>query len=215
MARYTGPSCKQCRRETIKLFLKGDRCFTPKCAIERRRGTLPGATGGGRRGPRGRRRESEYALQLREKQKVRRMYGVLERQFRRHFAAAARTPGMTGENLLRILETRLDNVVFRTGMATSRKQARQLVNHGHIQVNGRKLGIPSALVKVGDMVSVRPASGDLDVIRSSLERSESMGTPDWLSIDSGSKTAKILALPGRDQLETAVDEQLIVEFYSR
>ena len=143
------------------------------------------------------------------------MYGVLERQFRRHFAAATRTPGMTGENLLQILETRLDNVVFRTGMATSRKQARQLVNHGHIQVNGRKLGIPSAIVNVGDMVSVKPTSGDLDVIKNSLERSESMGTPEWLSIDTGSKTAKIVALPVREQLETVIDEQLIVEFYSR
>lgn len=214
MARYTGPSCKQCRRESVKLFLKGDRCFTPKCAIERRSGTPPGAAGGGR-GPRGRQRISEYAAQLREKQKVRRMYGVLERQFRRHFALAVRTPGMTGENLLRILETRLDNVVYRTGMATSRKQARQLVNHGHIRVNGRKLGIASANLKIGDIVSVRPQSTDLDVIRNSLERSESMGTPAWLSIDAGTRTAKIVALPERDQLETTIDEQLIVEFYSR
>ncbi len=143
------------------------------------------------------------------------MYGLLERQFRRHFALAVRTPGMTGENLLRILETRLDNVVFRTGMATSRKQARQLVNHGHIRVNGRKLGIASASLKVGDVVSVRPRSGNLDVINNSLERSESMGTPAWLAIDTGNKAARVVALPERDQLETTINEQLIVEFYSR
>ena len=143
------------------------------------------------------------------------MYGVLERQFRRHFSAAEGTPGMTGENLLRILERRLDNVVYRAGMATSRKQARQLVNHGHITVNGRKVGIPSALVSVGDQIAPRPKSSNMDVITMALERAESMGTPAWLEINTGAKTAKVLSFPEREQLEATINEQLIIEFYSR
>jgi len=211
VARYTGPNCKLCRREGVKLFLKGDRCFTPKCAIERR--NLPPGLAGGTRQMR--RRVSDYAVQLREKQKVRRAYGLLERQFRRYFRLAEKAPGLTGGNLLQILESRLDNVVYRMGFATSRKQARQLVNHRHFRVNGRPAKSPSHLLEVGDEITVRPASSDLDVFVIAQERASDMGRPEWVLVDVEKKSGKVVALPERDQVDVVVNEQLIVEFYSR
>ena len=211
MARYTGPVCKLCRREGVKLMLKGERCLSPKCAIERR--NLPP----GQDPQKFRRRQmSDYAVQLREKQKVRRIYGVLEKQFRRHYDGAQRMKGITGSNLLQILERRLDNVVYRLGFADSRRQARQLVRHGHFMVNGRKTNIPSFLVKVGDEVSVRPQSRtrtyfkDLDA--SGILRKK--GTPEWLALDAGAMAARILRLPERGEMDLAINEQLVVEFYS-
>ncbi len=212
MARYTGPVCKLCRREGVKLMLKGERCFSPKCAIERRN-FPPGQHGGSYR----RRQLSDYGVQLREKQKVRRIYGVLERQFRRHFAAASRMKGITGANLLQTLERRMDNVVYRLGFADSRSQARQLVRHGHFMLNGRKTDIPSALVKVGDELTVRIQSRsrtyfkDLDA--SGILRKK--GIPEWLSLDPTALSGRILRLPERGELDLAVNEQLVVELYSR
>lgn len=211
MARYTGPNCKLCRREGVKLFLKGDRCFTPKCAIERKN-LPPGAVGGMR--PM-RRRMSDYAVQLREKQKVRRAYGLMERQFRRYFGMAEKAEGLTGGNLLQILESRLDNVVYRMGFATSRKQARQLVSHRHFRVNGRPVKAPSQLMKVGDEIIVRPASNDLDIFVIAQERASDMGRPAWVTVDLEKKSGKVVALPERDQVDVVVNEQLIVEYYSR
>lgn len=209
MARYTGPVCKLCRREGMKLFLKAERCLTPKCAIERRN-VPPGMQGTGRR-----RRPTEYALQWREKQKARRIYGVLEAQFRRHFAEAERRSGSTGENLLQILETRLDNVLYRIGVGGSRAQARQIVRHGHVTLNGRKTNIPSALVKPGDVVAVREPSRTLEVIQNAVEATAQRQIPSWVSFDAGSLTARINAVPERSEIETPVTEQLIVEFYAR
>lgn len=209
MARRTEADCKLCRRQGEKLFLKGERCFTPKCAVERHN-TPPGQSVGVRR-----RKVSERGLQLREKQRARWMYGVLEKQFRRHFAEAERRPGITGENLLRILETRLDNVVFRLGFAASRDQARQLVNHGHFELNGRKTDIPSARVKPGDVVSVREKSrksGYFDTIGADLAR---QSVPSWLALDAGNLTGRVLRLPDRGDIDTKVQEQIIVEYYSR
>ncbi|HJO06702.1 MAG TPA: 30S ribosomal protein S4 [Chloroflexota bacterium] len=211
MGRYTGPNCKLCRRESMKLFLKGDRCFTPKCAIERHN-LPPGQTGGMR--PM-RRRMSEYAVQLREKQKVRRAYGLMERQFRRYFRLAEKTAGLTGGNLLQILESRLDNVVYRMGFATSRKQARQLVNHRHFRVNGKPVRSPSRLMELGDEITVRPASNDLDIFVIAQERASDIGRPAWVSVDVEKKSGKVTALPERDQVDVVVNEQLIVEYYSR
>ena len=209
MARYTGPVCRLCRREGQKLFLKGERCLGPKCAIERRR-YAPGQHGQARS-----RKPSEYGLQLREKQKARRTYGVLERQFRKHFADAAKLPGVTGENLLRVLELRLDNLIYRLGFADSRAQARQIVRHGHFMVNGRKTNIPSFRAKVGDVVTVRPQSKDREYFQ---VRAQILGTrqvPDWLVIDVPSQTARVVSVPRREQIDTRLSEQLIVEFYSR
>ena len=211
MGRYTGPNCKLCRREGMKLFLKGDRCFTPKCAIERRN-LPPGQTGGMR--PM-RRRMSEYAVQLREKQQVRRAYGLMERQFRRYFRLAEKTAGLTGGNLLQILESRLDNVVYRMGFATSRKQARQLVTHRHFRVNGKPVKSPSRLMEMGDEITGRPASEDLDIIVIAQERASDIGRPAWVSVDVEKKSGKVIALPERDQVDVVVNEQLIVEYYSR
>ncbi len=211
MGRYTGPNCKLCRRESMKLFLKGDRCFTPKCAIERHN-LPPGQTGGMR--PM-RRRMSEYAVQLREKQKVRRAYGLMERQFRRYFRLAEKTAGLTGGNLLQILESRLDNVVYRMGFATSRKQARQLVTHRHFRVNGKPVKSPSRLMELGDEITVRPASNDLDIFVIAQERASDIGRPAWVSVDVEKKSGKVTALPERDQVDVVVNEQLIVEYYSR
>ncbi len=211
MGRYTGPNCKLCRRESMKLFLKGDRCFTPKCAIERHN-LPPGQTGGMR--PM-RRRMSEYAVQLREKQKVRRAYGLMERQFRRYFRLAEKTAGLTGVNLLQILESRLDNVVYRMGFATSRKQARQLVTHRHFRVNGKPVKSPSRLMELGDEITVRPASNDLDIFVIAQERASDIGRPAWVSVDVEKKSGKVTALPERDQVDVVVNEQLIVEYYSR
>lgn len=208
MARYTGPVCKLCRREGTKLFLKAERCIT-KCTLDRRP-TPSGQQGTGRR-----RRPTEYALQWREKQKVRRIYGVLEAQFRRHFEEAERRPGSTAENILQILESRLDNVVYRMGLAGSRPQARQLVRHGHFYVNGRKCNIPSALVSPGDLVAVREGSRELDVIRGSLEATGQRQIPTWLALDAAILTARVNALPVRGDIDAQVSEQLIVEFYAR
>ena len=206
MARDTSPQCKQCRREGMKLFLKGERCLTDKCGVERR-AYPPGDHG------RGRMKQSEYRLQLREKQKARRFYGVLEGQFRTYYDKASRQPGVTGENLLRLLETRLDNVMVRLGFAASRRQARQLVRHGHWSVNGRRVDIPSYHVRPGDVIAVKAGTGAETVIRDATELVSSV--PAWLEADHDSLTAKVLRLPDRDEIVTPVQEQLIVELYSK
>ena len=212
MARYTGPVCKLCRREGMKLMLKGERCFGPKCAIEKRN-YPPGQQGSNYR----RRQSSDYALQLREKQKARRIYGILERQFRRHYQEAARKKGVTGKTLLQILERRLDNVVYRLGFADSRAQARQLVNHGHFMLNGRKTDVPSALVSVGDTISVRPESRKRTYFKDLAESKtlSKKAIPNWLALHADAMEATIQALPEREDLEVAINEQLIVELYSR
>jgi len=208
MARYTGPVCKLCRREGIKLFLKGDRCYTDKCAIARRN-YAPGQHGQARKKP------TEYALQLREKQKAKRIYGVLETQFRRYFEMAERQHGITGENLLVLLERRLDNVVYRLGLADSRTQARQLVRHNFFTVNGRKVNIPSYLVKVGDVIALREEKKDSPVAKEIMERAASKALPAWLSYDANSASGKVEALPKREDIDIPVEEHLIVELYSR
>ncbi len=208
MARYTDSVCRQCRREGLKLFLKGERCYTDKCAIERRN-YPPGAHGQGRH------KYSEYALQLREKQKVKRMYGLLEGQFRRYFQMAARSKGVTGEILLQFLERRLDNMVYRMGFATSRAEARQMVRHGHISVNGRKLNIPSALLKVGDVVAVRDKSRKITRIQEALAQAVHRGSPDWLEVQAEAFSGRIKMLPQREELTMPINEQLIVELYSK
>ncbi len=208
MARYTGPDCKLCRRERQKLYLKGTRCEGPKCAIEKRP-YPPGEHG------RGRIRESEYLLQLREKQKARRIYGVLERQFRSYYEEASRRGGLTGENLLVLLETRLDNVVFRGGLARSRDEARQLVRHRHFQVNGRTVNIPSYRVRVGDVVTVRDRARNFVPILGSLELIGAKNIPGWLSTDTNKLQISVLDLPTRKQIDVPVQEQLIVELYSK
>ncbi len=206
MARDTAPQCKQCRREGQKLFLKGERCLTDKCAIERRN-YPPGDHG------RGRARQSEYRLQLREKQKARRYYGVLERQFRSYYDRATRQSGVTGENLLRLLESRLDNVLVRLGFASSRRQARQLVRHGHWMVNGRRVDIPSYQLRPNDVISLRPGSKADTVIRDATELTSAV--PPWLQADHDGLTAKVLRRPERDEIATPVQEQLIIELYSK
>jgi len=211
MARYTGPVCKLCRREGEKLLLKGERCFTPKCALERR-AYAPGMRG---RQAQFRRKESDYGLQLREKQKARRIYGVLERQFRRYYKEAERRKGLTGVNLLIILESRLDNVVYRLGFADSRAQARQLVRHGHFDVNGRKTNIPSFLVKAGDVIAVRERSKKLAYFRDLGTVMEHKVVPEWLSLDIPIMEGRVLALPTREDIDASLDEHLIVEYYSR
>ena len=208
MARYTGPDCKLCRREGIKLYLKGSRCLSKKCAIERRN-TPPG-----QHGPLARRRkQNDYALQLREKQKARRIYGVLELAFSRLFEEAERLPGRTGENLLRVLETRLDNTAYRLGLGTSRDEARQIVNHGHITVNGRKVSIPSYQVRVGDRIEVAPGSRQKEAFKIIGEQLHTRTVPQWLSQQG--MGGQVLSLPQRADCEQIVNEQLIVEYYSR
>lgn len=210
MGRYLGSACVLCRREGTKLFLKGERCYTPKCAIEKRN-YPPGP-----HGPTGaRRKPSDYALQLREKQKARRIYGVYEAQFRRYFAEASKSSGVTGAALLQALETRLDNVVFRLGFATSRKQARQLVLHGHIAVNGKRLSVPSYVVKPGVSVGVLEVSRKSPYFQQLAKDLSRRNVPDWLSLDSANLSGSIMALPARHQIDTALKEQLIVEYYSR
>lgn len=209
MARYTGSVCRLCRRERMKLFLKGDRCFKEKCAIERR--AYPPGQHGQRRG----RRTLGYGLQLREKQKVKRIYGILETQFRNYFKKADRKKGITGENLLVALETRLDNVVYNLGFGASRAQARQLVRHGHIQVNGSKVTIPSFQVSVNEVISVKEASRKNDFIRASVDTAKGRGVPEWLELDPENFTGKVLNQPVRDQIKIPIQEQLIVELYSR
>jgi small subunit ribosomal protein S4 len=208
MARYTGPVCRICRRHGLKLFLKGERCFGPKCAIERR--NYPPGDHGQRR-----RKLSEYANQLKEKQKSRYIYGVLERQFRKHYAAADRGQGATGAKLLRVLESRLDNVVYRLGFADSRRQARQLVRHGHFALNGRRTDIPSALVKASDTISVMPRARSLEYFKIAQEGLARKAVPNWLTLDVANMSGQVLSLPGRDEIEVAINEQLVVEFYSR
>jgi small subunit ribosomal protein S4 len=210
MARYTGPVCKLCRREGIKLFLKGERCFGPKCAVEANRKPYPPGQHTQRR-----RKVSEYGLQLREKQKAKILYGLLERQFRRHFSEAERRTGSTGENLLRILETRLDNVVYRLGFAESRAQARQLVNHGHITVNGRKVDIPSYETKPGDVIGIHPRHRENEYFKTLAEDIKRREAPGWLSLDQQNLTGRVLNVPARNEIDANVQEQLIVEFYSR
>jgi len=211
MARYTGSVCKLCRREGMKLFLKGERCSSSKCALERR-SYAPGMHG---RQAQYRRRVSDYGRQLRAKQRVRRIYGVLERQFRRYFELARRTRGRTGAELLCILERRLDNVVYRLGLGDSRAQARQLVCHGHLEVNGHKLDIPSALVKAGDEVQVRGSSRDNGHFRGLAEILEHRSVPEWLSLNASEMSGTVVSLPKREQIDVPADEQLIVAYYSR
>jgi small subunit ribosomal protein S4 len=206
MARDTSPQCKQCRREGQKLFLKGQRCLTEKCGVERR-SYPPGEHG------RGRVRQSEYRQQLREKQKARRYYQLLEKQFRGYYRKASRQPGVTGENLLRLLERRLDNVLVRLGFAASRRQSRQLIGHGHWLVNGRRVDIPSYQVRPEDVISIRPESAAADVVRSATELIAVV--PPWLQADHDALTAKVLRLPDRSEIATPVQEQLIVELYSK
>ena len=206
MARVTDPKCRQCRREGVKLFLKGERCLTEKCSVERR-SYPPGQHG------RGRIKQSEYLLQLREKQKARRYYGVLEKQFRNYYEKASRRQGITGEELLRMLETRLDNVVYRLGFAASRAQARQLVRHGHFHVNGRRVNIPSYQVRVDDIISMRPGSTADAAVRSATDLTASVAN--WLQADHDNLTGKVLRLPDREEIDTPVQEQLIVELYSK
>jgi small subunit ribosomal protein S4 len=208
VARYTGAVCRLCRREGLKLFLKGERCYTDKCAIERRN-YPPGEHGQARL------KFSEYSVQLREKQKLRRMYGVLERQFRRYFAMADRAKGVTGETLLQLLERRLDNTVYRIGFATSRAEARQLVRHGHFRVNGRKVNVPSYLVRAGDTVSVRDRSQKVARIQESLELAQRRGVPDWLEITPESFAGRVKSLPARSDLTMPINEKLVVELYSK
>jgi small subunit ribosomal protein S4 len=208
VARYTGAVCRLCRREGLKLFLKGERCYTDKCAIERRN-YPPGEHGQGRT------KFSEYSVQLREKQKLRRMYGVLEGQFRRYFEMADRAKGVTGETLLQLLERRLDNIVYRIGFATSRSEARQLVRHGHFRVNGRKVDIPSYLVRPGDAVSVRERSQKVARIQEALELAQRRGIPDWLEIDPQAFSGRVKTLPMRSDLTMPINEKLVVELYSK
>jgi len=209
MARNTDPKCKQCRREGVKLFLKGDRCLTLKCAIERRN-FPPGVHGQGMR-----RKVSDYGTQLREKQKARRMYGILERQFRSYYQKAARQKGITGENLLRMLELRLDNLVYRLGMASSRSQARQLVLHRHLSVNGRTVTVPSYHCRPGDKIDVRKGSKDVDVIKAALEARDPSSLVTWLNVDKSGLSGTLLTLPSREEIPVPLNEQLIVELYSK
>ena len=208
MARYIGPVCRLCRREGLKLFLKGDRCYTEKCAIERR-AYPPGQHGQGHR------KRSDYGLQLREKQKVRRMYGLLEKQFRRSYEHADKMKGVTGENLLRILETRLDNVVFKLGMGVNRAEARQIVRHNLLTLNGRKANVPSIRVKVGDVIEVKPKARKQLRIVSSLETVERRGVPGWLDLDVKNFRGTVAALPEREDVTMPIEEHLIVELYSK
>jgi len=208
LARYTDSVCRLCRREGLKLFLKGERCYTDKCAIERRN-YPPGEHGQGRT------KFSEYAVQLREKQKIKRSYGVLEGQFRRYFEKAERLKGITGENLLILLERRLDNMVYRMGFATSRSEARQLVRHGHFRVDGRKVNIPSFLVKPGQVVSVRERSRKVDRIVEALEQAERRGVPEWLEVSKENFSGHVKAMPTRAELTMPFNEQLVVELYSK
>ena len=208
MARYTGAVCKLCRREGKKLFLKGERCYTGKCAFERR-SYAPGQHGQSRK------KTSEYGMQLRAKQQARRYYGIQEGQFHKYFLMAERRQGMTGENLLKICESRLDNVAYLLGWASSRAEARQLTIHGHYLVNGKKVDIPSYLLKEGDVVSLRQKSLDSDKIKAVLEANGSRPVPEWLDKDSENMTAKVVKMPDREQIEVPVEEHLIVEFYSK
>jgi small subunit ribosomal protein S4 len=209
MARYIGPVCRLCRREGMKLFLKGERCYTDKCAIEKRN-VPPGQHGRSRRA-----KMVGYGVQLREKQKVKRTYGVLENQFRRYFEAADRQKGITGVLLLQMLERRLDNVVYRLGFATSRAQGRQLVRHGHFTVNGRKVDIPSFSVRLGDVVAIRQTSAENPTIQHAMEEVKGRGIPEWLVLDPSGPSGRVSSFPTREQINPPAQEQLIVELYSK
>lgn len=209
MARYTGAVCRLCRREGQKLFLKGDRCYTDKCSIERR-SYAPGMHGNARN-----KKLSEYGIQMREKQKAKRYYGLLESQFHAYFEMANKKAGVTGENLLSILESRLDNVVYRLGFAMSRAEARQLVRHAHFTVNGKKVDIPSYLVKPGEVIALRDKSRSLDKFKGSLEANASRVAPKWLDFDKNNHVAKVLAMPAREDIDLPIEEHLIVELYSK
>ena len=208
MARYTGPVCKLCRREGTKLFLKGDRCTSGKCALDRR-STAPGQHGAANK------KQREYGMQLREKQKTKRYYGILEKQFKNYFVEADRKEGMTGENLLKLIERRLDNVVYRMGMAESRKEARQLVLHEHFELNGKKVNIPSIIVGLGDVVAVKENFRDSAKCKELAEGLQSKNAPKWLDVDKTALSAKVVALPAREDIDFEINEQLIVEFYSK
>jgi small subunit ribosomal protein S4 len=208
MARYTGADCRLCRREGVKLFLKGDRCYSDKCGVERR--PFPPGQAGKKRP-----RDSEYRVQLREKQKAKRSYGILEKQFRNYYELASRQQGITGENLLRLLESRLDNVVYRLGFAASRDEARQTVRHNHILVNGNRVNIPSYRVRPGDVVSLAPKARDLVVVKAAIISSARVEVPGWLQVDVEKLQGTVLSLPQRDQIDMAVREQLIIELYSK
>ncbi len=208
MARYTGAVCRLCRREGQKLFLKGERCYSEKCSVGLR-GYAPGQHGQGRK------KSSEYGMQLRAKQTARRFYGVQENQFHHYFEIAERKQGITGDNLLRILESRLDNVVYRVGFASSRAEARQLVGHGHYEVNGKRVDIASYLLKAGDVVSICEKSRASEKIKAVVEANSARPVPEWIDVDRTNLSAKIIALPTREQIEAPVEEQLIVEFYSK
>ena len=208
MAKYTGPACRQCRREGVKLYGKGDRCFTEKCALSRRAGA-PGQHGTARK------KVGEYGKQLREKQKTKRYYGVQEKQFKSYFAEADRVEGMTGENLIKLIERRLDNVVYRMGMAESRKEARQLVLHEHFELNGKKVNIPSIIVSAGDVVAVRENFRGSAKCKSLVEALQTKNAPKWLDVDKTNLTAKVVALPAREDVDFEINEQHIVEFYSK
>ncbi len=208
MARYTAPVCKLCRREGKKLFLKGERCYTGKCALERR-AYAPGQNGQSRR------KTSEYGLQLRAKQQCRRYYGIQEGQFHKYFVEAERKQGVTGENLLRICESRLDNVVYLLGWASSRAEARQLTTHNHFKVNGKNVNIPSYLLKAGDEIALKDKSKASEKFKAVLEANASRPVPQWLDLDAEACKAKVVALPTREQIEVPVEEHLIVEFYSK
>jgi small subunit ribosomal protein S4 len=210
MARYRGPSCRLCRREGVRLYLKGARCFSAKCAIEKRP-YPPGA----RAQTRSRRRISDYGIQLREKQKLRRTYGLLERQFRRYFAEAAHSPGVTGEALLQLLERRLDNVVWRLSFASSRAQARELITHGHFAVNDGPVDIPSYQLRPGDTIAVRGPSRSLAPIVAAVASAGGRRLPAWLQIEGDAMRAAVISLPARDEIDTQVQEELVVEYYSR
>ncbi|ACI21092.1 MULTISPECIES: 30S ribosomal protein S4 [Thermodesulfovibrio] len=208
MARYTGSLCRLCRRESMKMFLKGTRCYTEKCAFERRK--YPPGQHGHNRG-----KLSDYGLQLREKQKVKRIYGVMERQFKNYFEKATKMKGVTGENLLKLLERRLDNVIYRMGFAMNRRQARQLVRHGYFTVNGKKVDIPSYLVRPGDIIEIVQSGKELEIIKESLALAEQRGFPVWLEVNAEEMKGKFVRLPEREEMQLPVQEQLIVEFYSK
>ncbi|MBT3169248.1 MAG: 30S ribosomal protein S4 [Candidatus Cloacimonetes bacterium] len=211
MARYTGPSCRLCRREGTKLFLKGARCSSAKCAMEKRP-YIPGEHGNGKRFNK---KMSDYGIHLREKQKVRRIYGILEKQFRKYFKMAAKKTGVTGENLLKFLEMRLDNVVYRMGFAPSRKSARQIIRHGHIIVNGRKVDIPSFLLKANDEIKIKENRSQMPLIQEAMEASTEVDSIDWFKVDKPKFTGTVLNIPSREQIQLDVDERLIVEYYSK
>jgi len=208
VARYRDALCRLCRRESEKLFLKGDRCLTDKCAVERRK------YGPGQHGQR-RKKLSDYALQLREKQKAKETYGVLEKQFRKYYHIADKQKGITGSNLIQLLERRLDNIVYRLGLAANRRQARQLVLHGHVTVNDRRVNIPSCMIRIGDIIGLKEASKKLVVIEESISKMEHRGLPSWVEMDAGSLKGKVLHYPARDEIDLPVQEQLIIELYSK